>query len=284
MQRYNEQYEKWKKEVIHAEYFRIESMMTILNQLVTKQKQIQNNEKLMVIHHDIMVTAEKLNPQQELEKFVHFCIEKHGKYAPMEEQKVTLDLEYRDVFLSIEDAMAVTKEMDANATIPYIVPLLCDKVKEFDGFQTEGIFRKSANILDVRKLKNKVEPRQYMHIFLSLSYTMGHIYFTFDDPSVHIFANCLKDWLRSLEDPLIPELYYDFCVDMAKKGKLDKGQFEVFFSQLPAVNRETLKYLVNFLRELIRPECVKVTLMGLDNLAVIFGPTLLRTETLVCSL
>ncbi|ETO26156.1 rhoGAP domain-containing protein [Reticulomyxa filosa] len=160
--------------------------------------------------------------------------------------------------------MAVTKEMDANATIPYIVPLLCEKVKEFNGFHTEGIFRKSASSADLRKLRNKLRMKN----------------FTFEEQNVHIFANCLKTWLRSLEDPLIPELYYDFCVEMAKQGKLDKGQFEVFFSQLPAVNRETLKYLVHFLRELIQPQYVKTTLMTLDNLAIVFGPTLLRSEIL----
>ncbi|ETO14484.1 RhoGAP domain-containing protein, partial [Reticulomyxa filosa] len=201
----------------------------------------------------------------------------HGTYVPTEEQKGTLDFEYRDVFLSIEDAMAVTKEMDSSAIIPYIVPMLCQKVKELDGFRTEGIFRKSASILDVKKLRNK----ERIETETAHTYIHSYIYFSFDDQNVHIFANCLKEWLRSIEDPLIPELYYDFCVEMAKQRKLDKGQFEVFFSQLPAVNRETLKYLVNFLRELIQPQNVEVTLMGLDNLATIFGPTLLRCEALV---
>ncbi|ETN98990.1 hypothetical protein RFI_38497 [Reticulomyxa filosa] len=142
-----------------------------------------------VLQNDILATLETLNPQQELEKFVNFCVEKHGKYVPTEEQKVSLDFEYRDVFLSIEDAMAVTKEMDANATIPYIVPLLCEKVKEFNGFHNEGIFRKSASkagfvggcvhFYSLPTNKNK-----------QIKLRMKN--FTFEEQNVHIFANCLK--------------------------------------------------------------------------------------------
>ncbi|ETO13645.1 hypothetical protein RFI_23725 [Reticulomyxa filosa] len=143
--------------------------MTVFNKLLTKQKQIQNDKKLTILQSDILISIQKLDPQQELEKFVHFCVEKHGKYEPVEEQKTSLDLGYRDVFLSIEDAMAVTKEINTNANIPYIVPLLCNKVKELDGFRTEGIFRKSASVVDVRKLRNKVNNNLFIQVVVTLN-------------------------------------------------------------------------------------------------------------------
>src|SRR5690606_3987442 len=94
--------------------------------------------------------------------------------------------------------------------------------------------------------------------------------FNFDNTNnVHTYAACLKDWLRNLSEPLIPEAYYQYCIEMSLNNKLSRNHFEVFFSQLPAVNRETIKYLILFLKEIIEPQYVKVTKMDLNNIALI---------------
>ena len=65
---------------------------------------------------------------------------------------------------------------------------------------------------------------------------------------------------------------------MAKEHKLNEQQFEVFFSQMPQVNRSTLKYLILFLRELLEDDNQKHTRMNLENVAIVFGPTLLMSD------
>ncbi|ETO19031.1 RhoGAP domain-containing protein [Reticulomyxa filosa] len=55
---------------------------------------------------------------------------------------------------------------------------------------------------------------------------------------------------------------------MAKdKQKLDHETLEE--------NRESIRYLVSFLKKLLKPECVEVTKMNLENVAIVFAPTIL---------
>lgn len=100
------------------------------------------------------------------------------------------------------------------------------------------------------------------------------------DTNPHLYAGLLKEWLRNLHEPLIPQIYYDVCVSMARDGSLSSDQFEVFLSQLPETNRETLKYLARFLRQLAEHE--STTRMGLPNFALVFAPCFLRCISDVC--
>jgi len=102
--------------------------------------------------------------------------------------------------------------------------------------------------------------------------------FQLPEKDPHVYAALLKDWLRGLQDFLIPKRYYGYCCDLAKEHKLGEQQFEVFFSQMPQVNRSTLKYLILFLRELLEKENQKYTKMNLENIAIVFGPTLLMPD------
>merc|ERR1712087_691712 len=109
---------------------------------------------------------------------------------------------------------------------------LCNKVRELNGFDTEGIFRKSAMATEVERLKRKLANDDY----------------AVDTTSPHVAACLLKDWLRGLKDSLIPQTHYDMAISMAKKNQVKQESLEVFLSQLPEVNRETIKYLVRFLQ------------------------------------
>lgn len=47
-------------------------------------------------------------------------------------------------------------------------------------------------------------------------------------------------------------------------------------NQIPALNKKILIYLINFLQELAKPEYVEQTKMSVDNLSMVFAPTVLR--------
>ena len=144
--------------------------------------------------------------------------------------------------------------------MPLMMTTLCEKVKATNGFTTEGIFRISASVADLENLRKKLYNNDYN--------------VKSNDP--HVSAGMLKDWLRGLKDSLIPGTYYDACVEMAKQGNIDAERLSVFISQLPEVNRDSIRYLVTFLNELLDPINTKVTKMNVENIAIVFAPTVLR--------
>jgi len=263
-----------KHEIINMEHFRVDSILSVFQKIVYHQQDghaaVDNNDdtengkknaksKVYQLQADIMKHTERMTAKDVISKFIHNNIETYGEWKIPEPLEATMDMEYRDMFHSIEDAMSITLEINPHVKIPLIVPLLCERIKDLNGFQTEGIFRKSPSKAEMQRMKARLQSKNFM----------------LDSNEVHVYSGLLKEWLRGLDDLIIPKRYYDYCVSMAKENKLKAQQFEVFYSQLPSVNRETLKYLVNFLKDLLDPQCQKHTKMDLENLAIVFGPTLL---------
>src|SRR5690606_7777677 len=135
------------------------------------------------------------------------------------------------------------------------------KIIELDGFKTEGIFRVSPSSTDIDSLRKELLNNNY----------------NIQCDSPHIPAGMLKDWFRGLSDSLIPKTHYGFAIKHIKENKsLNNELLNIFLSQLPVVNRECIKYLVKFLKKLLDPLHENITKMNLDNVAVVFSPTILR--------
>ena len=64
-------------------------------------------------------------------------------------------------------------------------------------------------------------------------------------------GSLLKLWYRELEEPLIPSLYYDRCVDNCSNATT---AIEIVY-ELPDVNRLCLSYLIRFLQVLNETVC-----------------------------
>jgi len=169
--------------------------------------------------------------------------------------------DFQNLFYSLKDAMHLTRKIEATATVPKIMTSLCQKVIELDGFKTEGIFRISASTSDLQALREELMNNNY----------------SVQSKDPHVPAGMLKEWLRGLNDSLIPGTHYDICVSMAKeKKKLDHETLDVFLSQLPEENRESIRYLVSFLKKLLKPENIELTRMNIENVAIVFAPTILK--------
>ena len=255
-----------KHEIVNMEHFRVDSMLSVFQKIVHQQQKNfpssdkdKDKNKVYILGKDIVTHTETMTAKSVVSKFVHLNLETHGEWKVPQAIESTLDVEYRDMFHSVEDAMSITLEINPHVKIPLIVPLLCERIRDLNGFKTEGLFRKSPDKTQMMRIKKRLQVKNFQ--------------LTEDNP--HVYAAILKDWLRGLEDLIIPKRYYDYCVSMAKENKLNKKQFEVFFSQLPSVNRECLKYLINFLRDFLKPQYQQFTKMGLENIAIVFGPTLL---------
>lgn len=90
------------------------------------------------------------------------------------------------------------------------------------------------------------------------------------DVDIHSVCCFLKDFLRNLQDPLIPQSKWSaFSVAISEDNKqmaLDK-----IIQTLPQANRDTLAYLILHLQNVANsPECK----MSTSNLATVFGPTI----------
>ncbi|EDV43496.2 uncharacterized protein Dana_GF18519 [Drosophila ananassae] len=87
----------------------------------------------------------------------------------------------------------------------------------------------------------------------------------------HAPASLLKLWYRELYDPLIPDAYYEDCVNTE-----DPDKAKEIVNKLPEINQLVLTYLIHFLQQFSNPEVVSCTKMDSSNLAMVFAPNCLR--------
>ncbi|KAJ2681768.1 Rho GTPase activating protein 39, partial [Coemansia spiralis] len=131
---------------------------------------------------------------------------------------------------------------------------LTAQIVRLGGRRTEGLFRVPADADAIAMARLRLEagcldaPRD-------------------GDPNVP--ASLLKEWFRDLAEPLIPEALYAHCVT-------DPTDTAAVLARMPPVSLRVLQFLIAFLASLLRPDVQARTKMGAANLALIFGPTLLR--------
>ncbi|XP_067932642.1 rac GTPase-activating protein 1-like isoform X2 [Watersipora subatra] len=138
--------------------------------------------------------------------------------------------------------------------VPAII-LQCVNEVESRGFNEEGIYRKSGSEREVKELKDRFMKGKDPKL---------------DSVSdIHVISGCLKDFIRNLKEPLIPTSLWTSFVNAAHltgEHQRSRGVREAI-KQLPSVNRDCIAFLILHLQ---RPN----TRMGIDNLAKVFGPTM----------
>jgi len=129
---------------------------------------------------------------------------------------------------------------------------------KYDGCRTEGIFRVAGSSQLVTKLQ--------------LHYNDMNFDENSSDP--HVLVGVLKQWLRELKDPLIPNTLYQECVECEAVEDCLKT-----IDKLPLLNKECFGHLVRFLRIIAKPENHEYTKMDVSNLCVVFAPVMFRCPT-----
>ncbi|XP_047030299.1 rac GTPase-activating protein 1-like isoform X1 [Helicoverpa zea] len=150
----------------------------------------------------------------------------------------------------------------APSTPPMVPALLVHCINEVEkrGLNEKGIYRISATDKDVKRLKER--------------FLRGCGSPSLAQEDVHVLCGCIKDFLRSLREPLVSAaLWADFMHAATLHEPSDASAAIVqAVSQLPQPNRDTLAFIVLHLQKVAEsPDCE----MGIDNLAKIFGPTLI---------
>lgn len=112
-----------------------------------------------------------------------------------------------------------------------------------------------------------------LHYFLDLKKHLLSSTATPDigNTDIHVITGCLKEFLRSLSEPLITTRFYNDLIDAINQQDFNATTVHKILSELPQPNRDSLAYIVLHLQQVANsPECKMTT----ENLAKILGPTL----------
>jgi len=149
--------------------------------------------------------------------------------------------------------------------IPYLVKVCCDIVNE-RGLDIVGIYRVPGNNAAVTYLTEQVNK--------------GVENFALEDQrwqDVNVVSSLLKSFFRKLPDPLFTVEMYSLFIEASKIDMAPRrmDQLRKLVRELPEIHLETLKYLTGHLCQVA--DHSGVNKMEVRNLAIVFGPTLVRT-------
>lgn len=280
---YEQDLPKFLQSLEHREKERLKIMCKTINQFTVHQqnqlkKVAEEISKVSKVSNDVDV-------KRNLEQFQANC----GNVQPRQIFKelsytlpVTLDeIRTGDIYeddggsskpsnvvfrVSLETIMSEEniKHQDADLKLPCLIPTLMQHIVQQGGRKTEGVFRISAGAAQLEKLEK--------------DYELGNYDVSVSDP--HLPAALLKQWLRSLPEPLIPLSAYQDCIDFAKQHATTKDMKELvkgldtILRTFPEINVRILVQL-SLLSEHISANS-EVNKMDLKNIACVFAPTLMR--------
>ncbi|XP_050743601.1 serine-rich adhesin for platelets isoform X2 [Drosophila biarmipes] len=153
-----------------------------------------------------------------------------------------------------------------NAHVPHLVEV-CTNIVETKGLGVVGIYRIPGNKAAISELSELVNTKDFQ--FESCAT---------DDrwEDVNVVSSLLKLFIRSLPDALMPANYYINFIEADKKIGLERiVLLREIVESLPRHPYETMKHLIRHLCR-VSGNC-EVNRMEPKNLAIIFGPSIIRT-------
>ncbi|KAI1779284.1 RhoGAP-domain-containing protein [Hypoxylon cercidicola] len=146
----------------------------------------------------------------------------------------------------------------------------CIQAVDLYGLAVEGIYRLSGSTAHVNKLKHLFDTNEDAPI---LDFRNPENFFH----DVNSVAGLLKQFLRDLPDPLLTSEHYAGFIDAARSDDdiVRRDSLHAIINALPDPNYATLRALTLHLHRVI--EHSAVNRMNSQNLAIVFGPTLMGT-------
>uniref|UniRef100_A0A3Q2CML6 Rho GTPase activating protein 27 n=1 Tax=Cyprinodon variegatus TaxID=28743 RepID=A0A3Q2CML6_CYPVA len=151
------------------------------------------------------------------------------------------------------------------ATVPSFVEK-CVKAVERRGLDIDGLYRVSGNLAVIQKLRFKAD-----HEELDLEDGQWE--------DVHVITGALKLFFRELPEPLFPYSHFNSFIAAIRIADYNTKLSHIFelVRSLPPANHDTMKLLFGHLQRVI--QYGESNRMTVQNVAIVFGPTLLRPET-----
>uniref|UniRef100_A0A673IX88 Rho GTPase-activating protein 22-like n=1 Tax=Sinocyclocheilus rhinocerous TaxID=307959 RepID=A0A673IX88_9TELE len=148
---------------------------------------------------------------------------------------------------------------------PRLAPLLVEQCVDFireQGLDEEGLFRMPGQANLVKELQE--------------AFDCGDKPQFDSNTDVHTVASLLKLYLRELPEPVVPFCKYEDFLNCAQLLAKDEEELGKLVTTLPAANYNLLKYICKFLDEV--QSHAHENKMGVQNLATVFGPNILRPK------
>ena len=154
-----------------------------------------------------------------------------------------------------------------NKNVPAFVDFCC-KIIEKHGLDHVGLYRIPGNTSAISAVQKRF-PQIEQNYIQALENSEANC-------NINAYCSALKNFLRTLPEPLIPRQFYDQIIAANRNSdkRLRMINLQRVINKLPRRNFETLRYLSAHLgRVAVKKDTNK---MDYSNLAIIFGPTLLR--------
>ncbi|XP_076807372.1 rho GTPase-activating protein 12-like isoform X4 [Clavelina lepadiformis] len=153
-----------------------------------------------------------------------------------------------------------------NTTVPSFIKLCVEEV-ERRGLDIDGIYRVSGNLSHIQKLRFMIDRDEAVDL---------------SEPQwedIHLITGALKMFLRELPEPVIPFNFFDKFVAACKiQDQFQRvDTMKKLVSVLPKPNGDTLRYLMKHFCRVV--EHSAKNRMQVQNIAIVFGPTLLLKPT-----
>ncbi|XP_012727158.2 rho GTPase-activating protein 27 isoform X1 [Fundulus heteroclitus] len=150
-------------------------------------------------------------------------------------------------------------------TVPSFVEK-CINAVERRGLDIDGLYRVSGNLAVIQKLRFKAD-----HEELDLEDGQWE--------DVHVITGALKLFFRELPEPLFPFSHFNNFISAIRISDYNSKLSHMYdlVRSLPPPNHDTMKLLFGHLHRVI--QCGEDNRMTVQNVAIVFGPTLLRPET-----
>lgn len=163
-------------------------------------------------------------------------------------------------------ALDTLYERDSLA-VPMVV-YQCIQAVDIFGLTVEGIYRLSGSLPHVNKLKSMFDTDSASP---NLDFRNPENFFH----DVNSVAGLLKQFFRDLPDPLLTRQQYDRLIEAAQHDDdtVRRDSLHAVINDLPDPNYATLRALILHLNRVV--ENAPVTRMTSQNLAIVFGPTLM---------
>ncbi|OTA98435.1 hypothetical protein M426DRAFT_325973 [Hypoxylon sp. CI-4A] len=158
---------------------------------------------------------------------------------------------------------------NSKGPVPMVV-YQCIQAVDLFGLTVEGIYRLSGSTAHVNKLKHLFDTNEDAPI---LDFRNPENFFH----DVNSVAGLLKQFLRDLPDPLLTSEHYAGFIEAAKNDDdtVRRDSLHAIINGMPDPNYATLRALALHLHRVI--EHSAVNRMNSQNLAIVFGPTLMGT-------
>ncbi|KAK7167395.1 hypothetical protein R3I94_001709 [Phoxinus phoxinus] len=142
----------------------------------------------------------------------------------------------------------------------------CIRSIEKRGLKIDGIYRVSGNLAVIQKLRFKADHED------DLDLEDGQW------EEIHVITGALKLFLRELPEPLFPFSFFDRFIAAIQMSDYSQkvSYIRDLVRNLPLPNHDTMEVLFKHLRKVI--DHGEQNRMSIQNLAIVFGPTLLRPQ------